>query len=117
MNFMTNGYLHRFVFNAQIGKHFLKSKRMMFIVAVSTITAVGNTSADDNLELDGNARFTGLYMNDQSFYAVNLKLGYALTSKWTTWVALAGGMANNVGQSGVYSVSIAYQLKNKASED
>lgn len=117
MNFMTNGYLHRFVFNAQIGKHFLKSKRMLFVVAVSTITAVGKSSEDDNLNLDGNARFTGLYMNNQSFYAVNFKLGYELTRHWTIWTALAGGMANNIGRGAVFSLTIAYQLKKKDSTD
>ncbi|MEE9430960.1 MAG: hypothetical protein V3V16_07975 [Melioribacteraceae bacterium] len=111
INFLTDGYLHRFIFNAQIGKHFLQSKKLLFIFSVLTSTALGSSSADDILKLDGNSRFTGLYVNEESYYAINLKLGYNLTKDWTIWSSIAGGMAKNIGRNALYSLSIGYNLK------
>ncbi len=49
-------------------------------------------------------------MNEESYYAINLKLGYYLTKEWTIWPSIAGGMAKNIGQNVLYSLSIGYKL-------
>ena len=113
MNFLSNGYLQRFVLNAQLGRYLSKSKRTLFVLGLSTSTALGRPSPADVLRIDGNARYTGLYVNEQSYYAVNLKLGYNLSKNWTIWSSVAGGMAKNIGRDALYSLSLGYKLKKK----
>ena len=114
MNLMSNRYFNRFVINAQIGKHFLKDQKLLLILGLSTSSALGNSSPDDILTLDGNARLTGLYVNEQSHFAANLKLAYILAQDWTIWSSIAGGVAKNIGRNAVYSLSLSYKLKKKA---
>ena len=71
------------------------------------------SSEDAILKLDGIARYTGLYLNGQSYYAAILKFGYELDSNWVFWKSAAGGPSKNVGQNAAYSLSVAYKLKKK----
>ena len=112
VSFLTNAYLPRFIFNAQWGKHLLENKKLLFILGLSSSTALGKPSAEDLLKLDGNALFTGLYVNEQSYYALNLKFGYAFFQNGIIWISAAGGAAKNIGQNVVYNLSFGYNLGN-----
>ena len=97
VKFLSDDYLSKFIFNAQIGKEFLKSKNLLLILGFNTYYSLGTASDIENLALDKNATFTGLYLNDQSYNTVNLKLGYKLGDNFVTWLSVGGGPAKNVG--------------------
>lgn len=111
VKFLSDDYLSKFIFNAQIGKEFLKSKNLLLILGFNTYYSLGTASDIENLALDKNATFTGLYLNDQSYTTVNLKLGYKLGDNFVTWLSVGGGPAKNVGFGSVTNFAIAYNLK------
>lgn len=108
---ISNGYSPQFIFNAQLGKKFLKSEKLLLILGMNILAPLGEASVIDNFELDGNASYTGLYLNEQSYYAWNVKVGYYFTKKISSWVSLGGGTAKNVGLSPGISLSVGYNLK------
>lgn len=111
IHLLGNGYLPRFIFNAQIGKRLLMNKQLLGILGFSSSTTLGSPSEDDIKQLDENAILTGLYVNKQSYYALNLKLGYDLTEKGTIWLSAAGGAAENIGRNVAYSISFGYRFR------
>ncbi len=105
-----NDYYHRAIINAQYGRRFLKSKKMTFIVGLGTSSsfkfaqkeAVEKTAKD----------YVGLYVEEQSYVALTLKLGYDFTPNWSIWTSVAGGEATNVGAGISSTLSIAYKFVN-----
>lgn len=101
-------YLNRYIFNVQIGKEFTKSKKILGIIGIVSNSTIGKATIGSTL--DGNAKFTSLYLNEQAYFAINLKMGYKFSKNWATWLSVSGGTAKNTGQNLVYSFSIGYNL-------
>ena len=108
---ITNDYLPQLIINAQLGKKLLKSGKLLLILGFSSLAPIGEATVEQNFKLDGNAIYTGLYQNEQSYYAWNVKVGYYLTDKISSWVSFSGGTARNVGLSPGVNISIGYNLK------
>jgi hypothetical protein len=117
VNLLSHGYLHRYLLNAQIGTHLLKNKKLLFIFGMSTSTSIGNSTSEDNSKLDKNASLTGLYLNEQSYYTGNIKLGFKLIPNLSIWFSTSSGIAKNIGQKMVPSISVGYNMKKKNSEN
>jgi hypothetical protein len=111
INILTGGYLSRFIFKAQIGKELTKNKRLIGIFVISTNTALGNASNEDNLNLNRTSAFTALYQNEQTYYAGIVKFGYKLSDYWGLWLSIGGGYAKNIGRNPVYSLAFAYNFR------
>ena len=61
---------------------------------------------------DGNAKTTGLYLDDQSYLSPNLKFGFKATPKVMLWLSAGGGLGavtRNVAASPGLSFSVSYQ--------
>jgi len=108
---ITNDYLPQFIINAQLGKKFLESERLLLILGFNALAPIGEASVEDNFKLDGNAIYTGLYQNEQAYYAWNVKAGYYFTEKISSWISFSGGTASNVGLSPGITFSLGYNLK------
>ena len=110
LNYLSNDYLPRFLFNAQIGKPFGKSKRLIGIFGITSSTSLGEATIEENLKINGNSSYTWLYQNEQTYYAINLKLGYKFSKKWSIWLSSGGGTAKNLGRGAVYTIALGYNL-------
>lgn len=110
--YMTNDYNARYFLNAQLGKKFTRSQRLMGILAFSINAPITDSTVEQNKRLDGWAENTGLYLNESAFYATTFKVGYEFIPDWTAWFSLGGGvgLGVNVGQNFVYSFAIGHQL-------
>ena len=108
---LSDDFLPKFLFNAQIGKEFLNSKKLIIILGFNTYYSIGTASVAKNEILDGNAEFTALYLNDQSYATGNLKLGYKLGDNFLTWLSMGAGPAKNVGFASVVNFALGYKLK------
>ncbi len=52
-------------------------------------------------------------VEEQSYVALTLKLGYDFTEQWSIWTSIAGGEATNVGAGISSTLSIAYKFVKK----
>ena len=106
-----NNFLSRIIVNFQIGKKFLKSKKLNLIFAIATNTYLSDISKSNALTIVKARDFTGLYHPKQGYYAVNLKIGYEFNKLWSIWGSAAGGEATNIGAGINYALVIGYKLK------
>jgi len=106
-----NDYYSRINMNAQFGKRFLESKKMTFILGLGSSTAF--KFAEQEAIKKSAKDYTGLYVEEQSYVALTLKLGYDFTPQWSIWTSMAGGEATNVGAGISSTLSIAYKFSKK----
>lgn len=103
----SNGYSNRVFANFQIGKPVGKRKRLMPILALEFMK-----SGTDGTFNDGTGRSTGLYLDRQSYFSPQLKLGFKARPKIWLWASAGGGLGdvtNNVAASPGFSFSIGYE--------
>ncbi len=103
-------YLDRFILQAQLGTSFGIKKKLVAILAASNMSSLGQVDEARSEALDGNARLTGLYINDQSYLALTFKLGYKLNDRLSAWGSIAGGAATNVGRGIVFGLALGYDF-------
>ena len=107
----SNDNLSRYYMNAQIGSRLLKNKKFIFIFALSNSATIGEVNNIVASDFDGNAIYTGLYLNEQAYLAGTIKVGYEFSQNWTTWLSAGGGSAKYTGLNAVYSLSLGYNLR------
>jgi hypothetical protein len=110
----ANNFLSRIQVNGQIGKRFLKSKKLILIFAISTNTYLSDISKSNSLLAIQANDYTGLYNAKQAYYAINMKAGFEFSKVWSMWGSIAGGEATNIGAGINYALSIGYKLKKTA---
>ena len=104
-------FLSRIQINAQIGKRFLKSEKLILIFSLATNTYLNDIAESNTLPAIQAKDYTGLYNVKQAYYAINLKAGYEFSQSWSMWGSMAGGEATNIGAGINYSLAIGYKLK------
>ncbi|MBX2816348.1 MAG: hypothetical protein KTR24_10130 [Saprospiraceae bacterium] len=105
---LTSDYLNRLFFKAQVGTFLGAHQRWTTIFGLDIQQALGTS---DGVGLNGSSIHTGLYLNEQSFLAANLKIGYQPTTSSYIWLSAAGGIAKNVGRGIAFSLAIATDIK------
>ncbi len=108
-----NNDLSRYLLNAQIGKKILESKKMMIILALNINTPIGEKSDIVREIKNGNAKWTGLYLDQRAYYALNIKLGYDISPVWSMWLSIGSGPGKNIGRAPVFSFSLGHKLIQK----
>lgn len=104
-------FLSRIQVNAQIGKRFLKSKKLILIFSLATNTYLSDIAKSNSLTVQLANDYTGLYNAKQAYYAINLKAGFEFSTTWSMWGSIAGGEATNIGAGINYALSVGYKLK------
>lgn len=95
----------------QLGKKFLKSKKLFLILGLNSVTMLGGErTAQEVAEQDGNSIYTGLYLSNTEYYTWNFKAGYKLPKNFYLWASMGGGTAKNVGLAPVLTFSLGYGL-------
>ena len=112
VNLRTNNYSPQYKLNLQWGARFGKRKRGWFIVSMNTQLPLVKSSPVEDLQVNGLRQFTYLYLNHQGYVALNLKWGYEWNN-WYAWFSVGGGPGWDVGQAGVYSLSLAKKIERK----
>lgn len=107
---MNNDYSSRFIVNAQIGKQFLKSKKLTGIFSIHINAPMDEKTDIENLTLNGTAVNTGLYLNEQAYYAFTFKAGYAFAQDWNLWLSAGMGAGQNVAAAPALTFSVGHQF-------
>lgn len=112
ISWFNQRYTDRFFVNAQLGKKVTKSKKIILILGL--ITKFNTTLSRKHfgtLAILRADQYTALYPREQSYVALNFKMGYEISDHFICWGSLSGGEGENVGAGISYTASIAYRLK------
>jgi hypothetical protein len=93
--YRTNQHSSRTLASFQIGKFFGQSKKLIGIFNVNLIL-----SNKDGKYNDGTSIFTAVYLNNLSYLAPGIKLGYKLNSKFMVWGNIRGAIPSISQQIG-----------------
>ncbi len=93
--YRTNQHSSRTLASFQIGKFFGQSKKLIGIFNVNLVL-----SNKDGKYNDGTSIFTAVYLNNLSYLAPGIKLGYKLNSKFMLWGNIRGAIPSISQQIG-----------------
>ncbi len=104
----SNNYSHNFRLHTEIG---VKPIEQLYIAAEFNI----RESFENGNYFEPNNLHTGLYMNDQEYFAYGLKIGFTSISGFGGYISAMGGTSGNViGRSPGYNIGVYYKLKPKS---
>lgn len=94
VGYRTNNYSRQALGAFQIGKHFGQKQKLLLIFNTNLRLSSKNGSYDDR-----NSTFTAMYLNDLSYIAPGIKVGYQFTPTVMGWANVRGGLppTQNIG--------------------
>jgi len=100
----NNNYSQQLLSEFEIGKKFID--QFYIILGHDLQLSMNNgTYNDDASEL------LGLYIDENEYASINLKLGYQLTDNWIIWAYAAGGyFGNGVLKAPAFAANLAYEF-------
>ncbi len=106
-SFRTNNHSSRTLASFQIGKFFGHSKKLIGIFNINVIFS----NKDGNYD-DGTSIYTAVYLNDLSYIAPGIKLGYKVHHKIMIWGNIRGALppSQQIGSNEVLTPGLTFSV-------